>query len=62
MSPENPLDDIGGKAFKIREVLSCFKNRLEIIRHKNFRRGESVLKELLNPSMGTFSYPNRHGS
>ena len=28
MSPENPLDDVGGKAFKIREIFSCFKNRL----------------------------------
>jgi hypothetical protein len=61
MSPENEKDDIGGRAFKIREVFYCFRNRLQLIRHKNFRRGESVLKELLNPSMEEFAYPNRSG-
>ena len=39
LSPENPLDDIGGKAFKIRDVFNCFKNRTEVIKHKNYRRG-----------------------
>ena len=60
MSPDNPTDDIGGRAFKVKEVFYCFKNRLSVLSHKNFRRGESVLKELLNPSLEEFSYPNRH--
>lgn len=59
MSPENENDDIGARAFKIKEVFYFFRNRVQLIRHKNFRRGESVLKELLNPSLEEFAYPNR---
>lgn len=39
LSPENPGDDIGGKAFKIKEIFYCFRNRVQLIRNKNFRRG-----------------------
>jgi DNA polymerase sigma len=58
LSPEND-DDIGARAFKVKEVFYFFRNRLQLIRHRNFRRGESVLKELLNPSLEEFAYPNR---
>ena len=58
LSPEND-DDIGARAFKIKEVFYFFRNRVQLLRHRNFRRGESLLKELLNPSLEEFAYPNR---
>lgn len=59
LSPDDPGNDIGSRAFKIKEVFYCFKNRVQLIRNKNFKRGESILKELLNPSLEEFSYPGR---
>ena len=50
MSPQDPTHDIGKSAFKIKDVLGVFRNRLRLILGKNYGRGESILKELVNPS------------
>lgn len=50
MSPQDPDHDVGKSAFKIKDVFSVFRNRFRMILGKNFKRGESILKELVNPS------------
>ncbi len=49
-SPQDDSHDIGKSAFKIRDVFNVFKNRFRVISNKNFKQGDSVLKELINPS------------
>lgn len=56
MSPQDPEHDIGKSAFKIRDVFSVFRNRFRMILGKNFKRGESILKELVNPNEAEFMY------
>ena len=41
--------DIGQQAFKIRDVFSCFRNRYNFIKNFNFKKGESILKYMINP-------------
>lgn len=50
MSPQDPDHDVGKSAFKIKDVFSVFRNRFRMILGKNFKKGESILKELVNPS------------
>lgn len=56
MSPQDPEHDIGKSAFKIRDVFSVFRNRYRMLLAKNFKKGESILKELVNPSQVEFIY------
>lgn len=56
ISPQDEQHDIGKSAFKIKDVFGLFKNRFRIILGKNFRKGESVLKELVNPAETEFTY------
>lgn len=56
MSPQDPDHDVGKGAFKIKDVFSVFRNRFRMILGKNFKRGESILKELVNPSEAEFIY------
>jgi hypothetical protein len=37
-------------------VFNVFKNRFRVITGKNFKEGESILKELINPSGEEFRY------
>jgi hypothetical protein len=55
-SPQDDTHDIGKSAFKIRDVFNVFKNRFRVITGKNFKEGESILKELINPSGEEFRY------
>jgi hypothetical protein len=56
MSPQDPEHDIGKSAFKIRDVFSVFRNRYRMLLGKNFKKGESILKELVNPNQAEFMY------
>jgi len=56
ISPQDDQHDIGKSAFRIKDVFGVFKNRFRMILGKNFKRGESVLKELVNPNESEFLY------
>ena len=52
----NKMDiNIGAQAFKIRDIIACFRNRYNFIKNFNFSSKESVLKYLVNPSEQPFS-------
>lgn len=53
----SPIDidrNIGGQAFRIREVFGVFRNRFGLITNKAFDKPGSVLSDLINPSNRDF--------
>lgn len=48
ISPQEATHDIGGAAFKVKEVFGVFKNRFHFLTNYNFKEGESILKYLVN--------------
>ena len=51
ISPQEASHDVGGAAFKVKEVFGVFKNRFHFISNYNFKDGESVLKYLVNADL-----------
>lgn len=47
-SPQDANHDIGAAVFRVREVFGIFKNRVHFLNNYNFKRGESVLKYLVD--------------
>lgn len=52
-SPINGAN-IGGQAFRIREIFGTFKNRYNFVTNHSFKNKESILKYLINPSEKNF--------
>jgi len=53
----SPLDgqDVGAKSKNMKNILYVFKNRLEYISNHPIQQGESILKDLINPSNHKFT-------
>lgn len=53
----SPLDEtnIGSQSFMIKEIFYIFKNRYNYMTNHSFNLGESILKELINPSNKKFT-------
>lgn len=56
VSPQDETHDIGNSAFKIKDVFAVFRNRHRLLTNYNFRNGESIVKYLVNPCGGVFSF------
>lgn len=56
MSPQDDTHDIGSQAYNIRHVFSVYRNRFKLITNYNFKKGESIVKYLVNPSNQVFSF------
>ena len=56
MSPQDDTNDIGSQAFNIKNVFGMYRNRYKLVTNYNFKKGESVLKYLVNPSNQVFSF------
>lgn len=56
MSPQDDNHDIGAQAFKIKDVFNVYRNRYKLITNYNFKRGESILKYLVNPNNQIFTF------
>lgn len=54
-SPIEPDRNIGGQAFRIREIFGAFRNRYNTITNKAYDKPGSVLCDLINPSGLDFS-------
>jgi non-canonical poly(A) RNA polymerase PAPD5/7 len=54
MSPQNPGHNIGNQVFKFKDVFSMFKNRHNLITNTSFIPGDSILRQLINPSNRRF--------
>lgn len=56
ISPQDETHDIGNSAFKIKDVFAVFRNRHRLLTNFNFKNGESIVKYLVNPCGGVFSF------
>lgn len=56
MNPQDDTHDIGAQAFKIKEIFSMYRNRFKLITNYNFKKGESIVKYLVNPSNQVFTF------
>jgi len=52
----SPIDgrNIGSQAYIIKEVFYVFKNRYNFMTNHSYSEGQSILKELINPSNQKF--------
>ena len=48
MSPQDASHDIGGAAFRVREVFGIFRNRYNFMMNYSFKKEESALKYLIS--------------
>lgn len=55
-SPQDENQDIGALAYKIRDVFGLYRNRYRLMTNFNFKRGESILKCLVNPNDQVFCF------
>jgi len=51
ISPQESTHDIGGAAFRAKEIFGIFKNRYHFLTNYNFKGGESVLKYLISSEL-----------
>lgn len=56
MNPQDDNHDIGAQAFKIKDVFNVYRNRFKLITNYNFKKGESIVKYLVNPSDQVFTF------
>ena len=49
ISPQDTSHDIGGPAFRIRDIFNMFKNRYHFLTNYNFSEGESFMQYLIDP-------------
>lgn len=54
-SPMEPGFNIGGKAFRIKEIFGSFRNRISIMTNKDYKNQDSILADLINPTGVDFS-------
>jgi non-canonical poly(A) RNA polymerase PAPD5/7 len=56
MSPQDESHDIGSSAYHIRDVFAVYRNRYRLLTNYNFKKGESILKYLVNPNEQVFCF------